>query len=459
MSQAGWKVWKDIAYPGTVHVPGPGNSLLRYNFTRSDMAAIARTGRQKVREGWNVPLCWEHQDVEPERVQLSRNRAPRNRDRDFALGVFGAIEDFALGADGRVKALVAGDDPKDYEQLKKVRFVSPEIQWDWVDTDGRLWRGPSVTHLAATPRPVQRHQNPVGTDPDAPQPRISSAETLPGLIRMSVGGAARVAPRIRLSFENWFPGGVNPMADDTNPTPSGGDGAKKQTPWERAAAALAMIGVKIGDGSNIKDADHFADLCEVACMNSQAAQPVEDELEPEETDESQEAAPEGDMEQPPEGASEPPPPPVQMSLEARQQIEARDAFILDQHRKDLTRRVGVLAKRFAPTVVNPLLERVGKVRLSLTDKLKLAPCALITEIETLERLPKDAAWSPAAPRPGDKAGAPAGKGGKKARLSQGTRAVARSPYAASAEESEEVAEEKAGEFFSLLGQKQNGQAA
>lgn len=419
-----WEIWKDCAYPGRVVVPGDRGRVV-YDFTARDMALLERSGNAKVNDGWNVPLAWEHQDVEPTRARLSQNP-----DRDFALGVFGRIKRFARTPDGRLKALLAGTDPRDLDQLQKVGFVSPEIQWDWTDTDGRTWPGPSVTHLAATARPVQRHQHPVGTDPDLPHPRLA-AGSLERLVRMSLTAGApaarnapRVGARLRLSLDHYAspPAGVRPMADSTIP----GLPTDKKNPWMRVAEALATIGVKIGDGSNIKDPDHLADLCEVACMNSQAAQPeLEDELPPED---EEEGAPPGDMDAPPEGASEPPPP-IQMS----QQAQAANQKLVGMHRGELLRRAQALATsgRVSPALANDLTARVKKVKLSLTANADLAPTDVGAEIAAYERLDKGSA-TPLGRRPVDPAtGKPLKKGVRMSQQAGKARAVAevdRSPY-------------------------------
>ena len=49
---------------------------------------------------------------------------------------------------------------EDAARLPSVRFVSPQIEPDFIDGDGREWDGPSIVHVAVTPRPVQHHQKP-----------------------------------------------------------------------------------------------------------------------------------------------------------------------------------------------------------------------------------------------------------------------------------------------------------
>lgn len=382
MSKPAWEIWKDIAYPGRVVVPGEDGALV-YDFTARDMQLLERSGNEKVRDGWSIPIAWEHQDVEPERLRLSRNR-----DRDFARGVFGSIRRFARTPDGRVKALLAGDDPEDFRQLKKVQFVSPEIQWDWVDTDGRTWAGPSVTHLAATPRPVQRHQHPIGSNPDAPHPRLSQAKSFGQLLRMSLTKGLCVGAKLRLSLDHYTrpPAGNTAMADENKTVP--GLPSDKPSAWKRIAMALEKAGIKIGDGENIKDPDHLADLIEVAAMNSEQANDLEDDV-PDLEDEDEDPNPSpGDMDQPPEGASVPPGQPIQMSLAANNELIA-------MHRKDLVTRAERLGRKgyVTPALSNQIVAEVKRVKLSLTANAKLADAPVIAKIAAYEALEPGKAWS------------------------------------------------------------------
>jgi len=410
-----WTLWKDIAYAGRVVVPTEDGGAASYTFTPADLRHIAGTGNAKVRDGWQIPLCWEHQDVTPERLRMSRGA----KDRDFARGVFGRIERFDLTPDGRLKALVTGDDPRDLDQFRKVRFVSPEIQWDWTDTDGRTWRGPTVTHLAATPRPVQRHQHPVGADPDRPHPRLTAAGNLESLVRMSLGagpaGPGGVGRRLRLALEHYAVPKGHPMADDLDTTPPEIEsaGPAKKSAWARIAEALAKCGVKIGDGANIKNPEHLADLIEVAAMNSEEYdEPDGDEMLPPETEDLDE--PPGDLEGPPEGTTTPPPPPFQMSLDAHK------GRVVELEREKLIGRAQSLVRRgAAPAVINPFVAQIKKARLSLTGNARLAPHPLVAKLEAFEEMAKAGTWK-----------APPAAGGKKTRLSQ--RGAARpadpSPY-------------------------------
>lgn len=419
-----WSVWKDIGYPGTVHVPGEGGRVVKYTFTPDDWRRIVSTGKRKVADGWNIPGCWEHQDVGPKR-RLSQNPL-----RDHALGVFSSVVDFELTPSGGAKALIAGDDPKDFEQLKKLKFVSPELTWDWTDTDGKLWPGPSVTHLAATARPVQRHQHPVGADPDAPHPRLNSLEQL---VRMSLPGGSnspRVRATLRLSIDHYQTpaGGARPMADE--PEGTAAEPAKKMTPWEKIAAALsAHCGIQLGDVSTINTPEEFARIIEVAAMNYKAGSepdvPEEEPLEEEDLGE-----PAGDLEAPPEGSAAAPGPPVQLSVTA-QNKPLVDRIVAEERAKLVARAEKVRkGGALAPADADALVAECKKVSLSLTSDLKLARTETQVRLEMAEKV---------------KAGATVNTGPAKTRLSQ-TKAPGKPKNAAPVEPSqyqEEPAQDEA----------------
>lgn len=436
MSATGWSLWKTVAYPGRVVVPPErtGDRPLVYNFTRQDLEHTARLCNRKLADGWNIPLCWEHQDVTPDRLRLSEDA---RKARDFALGVFGKGAGFKVAPDGRLLARLRGRDHADLEQFKDVEFVSPEFQWNWMDTDGKIWRGPTITHIAATPRPVQRYQESV-LDALRQNPMKSGAIQL-SLTSVSVG--ARLHPtRLRLSLANYvskprgaatMPADIDDKDMDTNtdtegasdsPSDTDGDGGGKKASWmQRIADAAAGFGLKFGDLAGVKSPDDFATLFETAALNFQG-----DDGNDEYEDDEEEPGPEGDtapqggdMQQMPTGSAPATPPPVQMSLEA--QTRQAEQFA----RNNLVHRISRLrdSGRVTPAIADDLLKRVPKLRLSFTSKGDVTPNDVTIEIAAYERNPPRSAWSRAANRNGGK-----GKGGKgSVRLSQ-TRLANRSQH-------------------------------
>lgn len=401
-----WEVWKTVLHPGRIVVPGR-NGPVSYTFKPNDVANIERNGNAKIADKWRIPVCWEHQDVTP--VRLSQGELAKR----FAQGVFGDAGKFRTH-DGRLQVLLQGDDQKDYDQFKKVKFVSPEIQWDWMDSDGKVWSGPTITHIAATPRPVQRDQEAVGLLRLSFQAAPSLATFFSALPK-----STRVAGTLRLSLANYE---GNLMADESEDDPlfkSGGAG-KKQSPWQKIAASLAEhCGLDLGDVSAINDPEQFAMIVDVAAKNYKAGQEPEpdpeDELLPDDEmqDEMmQDAAP------PPDGTATPPPP-VQMSLKsAKDQIAKRDERLIALERDKLIIRARRVAKSGAltPADGDTLVSKMETVRLSLTAAGELQRNESIIELEALERVKPGTTWSRSGKKPA-------------VRMSQRSRPVDDSEYA------------------------------
>jgi hypothetical protein len=422
MSGKGWEVEKDVVYPGRVVVPGPRGPIV-YDITRTDAARMAATGSAQLRAGWHTPVAWEHQDVEPSRGLLDRLRLSHGeKDYHFARGCFGHAAAYRVSPDGRVLVTLKGDDPDDYEQLKKVKFVSPEIQWDWMDSDGRVWPGPTITHVAATARPVQRHQQPVGVRLSlrAGNPtRIVSFEKFVKAVRVApmLGSTTRPHGKLRLSLTDYE---ATPMADELNFGEAGDDatGGGKGSAWERIVAALEGRGIHLG-GVDIKDADHLADLIEVACANGDDTADLDDEGDLGAEPEEEPGQPGGDLDMPPPGAAAAPPPPLQMSLR-RQQAQA-EGFA----RKNLIARIDELARtrRITPAIADELRGQVPALRMSFTAAGDPKPSTLTAQLDAYERLQPNASWTPDARR-----------GGKKVRMSQRGNPVARPSYERTADD-------------------------
>lgn len=369
-----WEIEKDVLYPRQVVVPGPGGTPLVHKFTDRELAAINATGNAKIGEGWNIPIVWEHQDEKPDRRKMLK-LSQSERDREYARGVFGAATRFVL-RDGHLRAVLAGDDDEDLKQFKKIKYVSPEIEWDWRDSDGKVWHGPTITHIAATPRPVQRHQSPVQLSQNHGKQRlipqlgdfIEQAARVP-----NVGGTINPFV-IRLSLNDYAE--APKMADDEQDM--GGEGEKKGNWCQRIVAALMGVGIKLPDCSQQKDPEHFADLIETACLNADQG-PTDEELLPEKEEETDPTA--GDMEQPPPGTETPPGPPIQMGLR-KQQTEA-----IDLGRKNLTVRIGNLERerRVTPATAEDLRGKLKTVRLSLRKDGNLEDNAVLIRVEAFEQ--------------------------------------------------------------------------
>lgn len=141
-------VKKDVLWVGSVQKNGK-----RHDFTQADMEAAAKLGNEKIAAGWTIPLSWDHQPVMPfQSGGLSAEKLAQ-----LTKGTFGRAKAFRA-LNGSVEAELEIDDPADLKPLKSIQHVSPRVSWDWEDSNGQVWPGISISHIAATARPVVKDQ-------------------------------------------------------------------------------------------------------------------------------------------------------------------------------------------------------------------------------------------------------------------------------------------------------------
>ena len=146
------EVWKDVLHPGR-QCDRHGRW---FAFTAKDTAQAHRNVQAMLSRGWHVPACWEHQDAaEPASLSAADAKAA------FARHTFGHVVGSRLDANGVLWLKHRLHDPRDAEQLRKTRFVSPKVYPSgYTDSAGHRYPGKVVTHVAATPVPVQSWQQP-----------------------------------------------------------------------------------------------------------------------------------------------------------------------------------------------------------------------------------------------------------------------------------------------------------
>jgi len=333
------RIWKDVLYRGTLRVP-TGNAKKPFRsvtFTDSDLANVVTIGREKVADGWQIPACWEHQNVGP--VQLSE----AEKDAEQTKSTFGRATDFRVGK-GCVEALVEVDDDADLKALKSVRFVSPEVQWDWVDSTGKLWPGLTISHVAATARPVQHKQQ---------------------AFQLSHTATGR---RLRLSLESIH------MADEKE-TPEEGSGGG-EAKFKAAIEMLGEHGIVLPDDVTAENAWDY--LCvALTALKGSKGDDVEPDMDEDDLDDTADVAPTTQT------------PPVSLSLQ-KQQAQAESLA-----RKGLLERTERLMKsgRITPLMAGKLKSEALRVKLSFNGEGDLSDSKLVNQIEAYEALPKNASWS------------------------------------------------------------------
>jgi hypothetical protein len=381
------KFLKDVIYPGTYTVADRKGGRRRVTYTREQVRHLSQRMQEMISAGLSIPLAAEHQS---KAIPLTAAERKAEWVKKLTMGWAEAAE---LTPEGYLASVVEVPDEEDARRLPAVRFVSPEIQNDFVDGSGKLWPGPSITHLAVTPRPVQIHQRPFE--------RVSSST-------------------VRLSLTDY----EGPeMADEIKPDEDGGDGGKKGFDLEALRKVLAEDGYSVPE--QITDPSQFLEHLHTAALSKKAALDAALGTEEEEEEEEEEETPD---ETP--GNPEPAPGPVMMSLCGRRiQImprkrgreprtkgkkkpsggpnptptrlsqgaprqSAAEANLLKRERAGVLERIGALFQsgRITKPIHDKLKSEAGTVRLSLDDSGELAGNSLLTRVGAYEELPAGSAW-------------------------------------------------------------------
>lgn len=370
-------VWKDILYPGRWHL----RDGRTFECSQSDLSHYTRRMKDMIAAGLPIPLSWEHQaSVKPGNPDEAR--AERTK---LTLGHTSAVRDSA----GILETRLEVPDAADAKKLPAVRFVSPFIEWDFVDGSGKKWDGPSITHIAVTPRPIQHTQRAFG-EPAALSltPGAKAAQTC--------NRATRNAKPVALSLSDY----EGPMDDDEKKKPKDGDGdgiVNEDTPDEAPAddagglngpedksAEIAEVVQllaphKIVLGEGISSIDDFFQRLKAALHTKGAHDGTGVEGDPN-NPQTQAMATE-----------------VSMSLEKNWQTRAEraESKLIDLEHASLLRRIKSLREsgKIAKPLADKLENQAKSVSLSLdpsTGAVNVLP--LLSKVEAYEELPKNAAF-------------------------------------------------------------------
>jgi hypothetical protein len=228
-------------------------------------------------------------------------------------------------------------DEDDARRLPAVRYVSPEIDWAVTDGDGVTWDGPSITHIAATARPVQKHQLP---------------------FQFSQERRA-----LRLSLEDYDMPEVKEKPD------------RKEGNGSQGAAGEFKDLVEALKGAGLNIPEEVEDLCGLIIAVKASSGTAEVGGEGGGEAGGGELAGGG-------GLTEAPAPPIAMSALAGR--------VYDLERRRLAERVEALERsgRVPRAVKEQLLSSLATVRLSLGGQAQLRPNALLAKVEAYEALPE-----------------------------------------------------------------------
>ncbi len=253
---------KDCLYPGRYKLPDGRTFVCE----PQDVPHYAKRLRDWLAARLPVPVRWEH-----ELATADGDAALSAADK--AKNTFAHATDAVIHKDGYLEVKFPADDEDDRKKLNKVKFVSPTIKWDVVDSTGKLWPGPSITEIALTPVPIQHGQKPF---------TLSQAGKTMAPVFLSLADYEPIKP-VRLAA------GAPPMDDtekkagDTPPDAADdkpdGDGALPEEAEDAglgqklstALQCLADHGIVLGEETG-DDLETFLDHIITACNTKKAAE-------------------------------------------------------------------------------------------------------------------------------------------------------------------------------------------
>lgn len=411
-------MWKDCLLPGTVHLP---NGEVRFDDT--DIRNAVEQCNAKLAAGWRIPLCWEHDDE-----QLPVKLSMADRLANLAKNTIGDVRAFREH-EGRVQFLPDVYDANDLPRLNNVKFVSPQVRRNWKDSDGHVWPGLTIQHVAATPIPKQKMQDAFQLSDGSESPlRIAEEE----IIRLSEGSAVK-NPEFEAFIESLKKNPKNAKlvkrlakinlsdGEEEGDKPEEGDGAGDikalidalnecgiTIPEEVTDIKGLIIAVKAAHGKGSEDEDDDADLNDDANASQEVQSPT----------------------------------PMALSFASAKTPQEKKAFARadSMNREDIRRRINRLVKAGAitPKMATPALADAERINLSYTEDGELRDNKLTLKLAAWEELPKAGAWS---------------KRGKRTNLSNAEEVESPIPADRSPDESREAAEKRQDEFDKMVSRK------
>lgn len=362
-------IWKDVLYPGTVVVPDNDGKPVRCMIQPHDIQNACQVGNAKIKRHWGIPGCWGHQPGALP-VQLAEDRIA-----DQVKNTFGHAIGFEV-VGGILRVGLDVPDADDVKRLAKIRFVSPRLDYDWRDGTGKLWKGLTVTHIAATPRPVWPKQKPFN---------IALGHDRPRTLFLSLD-----------AYES------NPMSGENDDKKTGETETEKKAPpaetetkkddaggsadFRLLVDALRTInGLTIPDGVSTLSDLTIAVKASAGTQAEQEDEDDEDEDDSELDDEDDETqtgdADEDDLKNPNKTGEVPPP--IQMAFDRASKLD----------RQTIEKRITKLEKsgRVTPAIRDGLLRDLKKVQLGYDDAGNLKTNKVLDLVEGYEKLPAKSA--------------------------------------------------------------------
>jgi len=314
-----------------------------------DMPHYANRLRDMTAAGLHVPVTWEHQPSVKPGAALAAEQVKLT---------LGHIKDAALDG-GVLEVKFDAPSEDDRKRLPAIKYVSPYIEWDYQDPSGRVWPGPSITHIAVTNNPVQADQKP-----------FQMSNNPLDLWSQGVALSLEDEPDEETRHEEDLPLPAEEEEEDIEVIE--GDASK----IGKVVTYLGHMGMMLPPDTtpeNFLDRLYTAVLTKLAADDPSSA--GQDQMEtPGMSSTAKEANP-----------------PIVMSQADQEKMASREKRIIDMERAGLRSRVDLLlAKgRITPAIKQKLDEALSAVALSLADDGTLAPNDFVIRLEAYEELPEN----------------------------------------------------------------------
>lgn len=364
---------KESLYAGNVYAATPDGRRVQVSFSPNDIKHFHRRMKEMIGAGIPIPLTWEHQAVE----QMTPAELKANKPKLIA----GFIEDCDLAPGGQLITMSTVDSDEDAVMVKRAKYCSPGIKRDFVDGTGRLWPGPSITHLAVTGKPTQIPQEPF-------ELVHLSLEDVSEQLYLSLGDSPMAEKEKK----------PKKMADDETPeTDAADDGTEEEVADEPESDAppmpegpktsedmqailgllKEMFGIETAPGLSDKETQkhlHTALLTAKAHMDSAEDEPGSDEYADDDDHTGGDAVEEVSN------------PQVLMSLETvKSENDRLKKNLLKRERATIKGRIDKAAKGLRrPELATKLTKEFDTIHLSLGDDGELSPHPFLAKLEAYE---------------------------------------------------------------------------
>lgn len=340
-------------------------------YSHKDIAHLNHRLKEMISAGLQIPVSKEHQSVAKPMSPMEWERFQAEK----AWATCGWVQDGFVKPDGTLCLQVEVPDEEDARRVAVIRYVSPEIVRDFMDGNGKVWPGLSITHLAVTPRPVQHRQTPFE--------RIQLSLSHPRRVRLSLGadmpdeyddyeddmGAEDESGMDDMDMADDDVTDDEPMDDPVMDEPAGESKVAELVNLMREVFNIDVAGHVTSEKDLI---DHLYTAALTAKAHKGMGEGIEgsDEFMDEPMDE-------GDVEEVPSS--------VMMSL--RQENKALMARVLGDERKNVKARIdrllkaGVIGKRMHQS----LTQEASEVRLSLDANGGLKTNPFLRTLEMFEQ--------------------------------------------------------------------------